>query len=244
MRISLSPFIIKLANNAAKIPGLKKILKPWYYKYKERINHNRNMLFNKNGIKVLELFDKIMCVNNIPYTVFAGTLLGAVREKGFLSYDMDIDTAIFYKDRPANLSYLLEKYEFKLLHRFSIENGTVGMEETYLKDNITIDIFYIYSDTKSQTYQCDFYPEPETVTCEDSMRRFGYVRSRRLEFPVSHNFVRLPFAEIYISAIDNYTEWLSCRYGENFMIPDPHFHDNGTNPYIKSKWLKATYQSF
>ena len=39
MRITLSPFIIKLANNAAKIPGLKKILKPWYYKYKERINN-------------------------------------------------------------------------------------------------------------------------------------------------------------------------------------------------------------
>lgn len=244
MRITLSPFVIKFANQVAKIPGIKKILKPWYYRYKDKINQNRNRMFRENGIKVLRSFDNIMTENNIPYTVFAGTLLGAVREKGFLSHDMDIDTAMFYKDRPDNLSSLLDDNGFKLLHRFTIENGTKGMEETYLKDNITIDIFYIYLDAQSTTYQCDFHPELGAVTWNDSMNKFGYVRSRRLEFPVSHKFIRLPFSDIHVNAIENYTEWLSCRYGENYMIPDPDFCDKGTNPYIITKWLEASYQSF
>lgn len=244
MKITLSPAVIKLANMAAKIPGIKRILKPWYYKYKDRINRNRNMQFHKNGMKVLELFDKVMTENNIPYTVFAGTLLGTVREKGFISNDLDIDTAIFYCDRPDNISQLLASSGFKLLHKFTIGNGIRGMEETYVKDDVTLDIFYIYIDAHGGTYQCDFYPEKDAVTWEDSMKKYGYVKARRLEFPVSHAFVRLPFANISVSAISNYSQWLSCRYGTSYMIPDPNFHDVGTNPYIIIEWSEAVYEKY
>ena len=244
MRITLSPFVVKLANQVAKIPGAKKILKPWYYRYKDRINQNRNKQFRENGIMVLESFDKIMTENDIPYTVFAGTLLGAVREQGFLTHDLDIDVAMFYDDRPDNLIDILKSGGFELLHRFSIDNGVLGLEETYINNNVTLDIFYIYTDGQNGTYQCDFYPEKDSVSCEDSMRRCGYVMSRKLKFPVSHNFSRLPFANISVSVIDNYKEWLCCRYGKTYMVPDPNFCDKGTNPYIITKWLKTNYQAF
>lgn len=244
MKITLSPVVIKLANIAAKIPGVKKLFKPCYYKYKDRINSNRNTQFHKNGLRVLELFDKVMSENNIPYTVFAGTLLGAVREKGFIAHDCDIDTAVFYSDSPKNMSDLLISRGFKLRHRFTIENGTKGMEESYEKDNVTLDVFYIYEDEDSLTYQCDFHPEKNTVTWEDSMNKFGFVGSRRLEFPVSHSFIRLPFVTISVNAIDNYAQWLSCRYGRTYMIPNPEFRDDGANTYIINEWHKAKYETF
>lgn len=244
MKIVVPPQIIKLANEVAKIPCLKKVLKPFYYCYKRKIDKNRNKQFIINGLSVLQLFDKTMRENGIPYSVFAGTLLGAVRERGFISHDMDIDTAVFYSDRPDNLSSMLCDRGFKLLHRFTIEDGKKGMEETYLKDNVTLDIFYIYSDSTADTYQCDFHAVKGTVSWEDSMKSYGYVGSRRLEFPVVHKFRRMPFSNITVSVIENYDQWLSCRYGSNYMIPDPGFHDDGNNQYIIDEWLKADYRKY
>ena len=244
MKITLSPSIIKIANKFSKIPGVKKLLKPFYYRYKERINHNRNEQFKNNGISLLKLFDKIMVENNIPYTVFAGTLLGAVREHGFIAHDMDIDTAIFYEDRPSNLIDLMQVHGFILHHRFANNGGSIGLEETYIKDNVTLDIFYIHKDDHNETYQCDFHPELGTITWEDSMKKYGYVRSRKLQLPANHSFIRLPFAEITVSAISNHDEWLSCRYGQNYMIPDPNFCDRGSNPHIVEEWLEADYKLF
>lgn len=244
MKIMLSPSLIKLANRVAKIPGLKKLLKPFYYSYKSKLAKNRNEQFKCYGMTVLELFDRVMVENNIPYTVFAGTMLGAIREHTFISHDMDIDTAIFYNDRPNNLTELLCAYGFKLIHKFDINDGKRGLEETYIKDNVTLDIFYIYNDSQSGTYQCDFHPEIGSVSCDDSMKKYGYVIARRLEFPVSHNFLRIPFANIHVNVVDNYDEWLSCRYGKDYMVPNPQFSDNGTNPFIIEEWLQATYHSF
>ena len=244
MKLTIPSTIIKLANTVAKVPGLKKLLKPFYYGYKETINRNRVKYFQLNGVEVLRLFDKVMLDNNIPYTVFAGTMLGAVREHGFIPHDTDIDVAIFYKDRPNNLTDLLCKFGFTIVRRFSVQNGNKGLEETYIKDNVTIDIFYIYREGDNLTYQCDFHSVRGTISWEDSMRKYGYVVARRLEFPVCHNFLRLPFSNIWVNIIENYDEWLRCRYGQDYMVPDPNFSDNNANPYIITDWLEASYEKF
>lgn len=244
MKTTLSPSLVRLANKAAAVPGLKMLLKPFYYRYKARIDRNRNDRFRANGLAVLKLFDKIMVENGIPYTVFAGTLLGAVREHGFIAHDMDIDTAVFHDDRPDDLPALLARYGFQLIHRFTVGNGRKGMEETYLKDDVTLDIFYVYHDESGNAYQCDFQSEHGAVTWEDSMRRFGHVRSRKLVMPMSQSFRRVQFHDMTVSVICNYDEWLSCRYGDTYMFPDPDFRDDGTNRYIVEDWQEADFQTF
>lgn len=245
MRTTLSPRLLKIANIAAKIPVVKVLLKPLYYPYKQKIQVNRNRVFRQNALDTLRDFDRVMTENHIAYSVFAGTLLGAIRDKGFIKHDLDIDIMMYYQDYSKDNRKILELNGFKLDHSFKIDNGKIGMEETYIKNGVTIDIFYIYSDNNYSTYQCDFLPCEGCTSCEDSMNRYGFLRARRIEFPIEYSFDRIDFENIKVNAISNATEWLSKRYGHDYITPNPEFRDKGDNPYMYIwEGVKAIFTSY
>lgn len=228
----------KLASFAIKIPGFKFLFQGMYRSYLRKVQDNRNEIFQKNALQVLREFDDALTSNNLRYSVFAGTLLGAVREKGFLKHDLDIDCAMFYSDYSQKVDEALFAKGFKKFHSFLVDDGKSGMEETYIKDGVSIDIFYIYSDDEYPTYQCDFHSLSEV----DS-KRFPHEKAvRRIQFPVSTDVLRMPFETIEVNVIANYNEWLCHRYGNTYMTPDPNFHDKGDNPGIK-EWtsVRAKY---
>lgn len=242
MRTKVSPKLMELAHRVAGIPGMKKLLKPLYYPYKERINKNRNKVFREKALSVFKEFDNILISNNIHYSVFAGTLLGAVRERGFIKHDCDIDTCIWYKDYSPKLTELLVHNGFKLVRRFEVDGGKKACEETYQKDGIDIDVFFIYSDDKFPSYQCDFGCVEGTASHEESMSKYGFVTTRRIEFPVSYEVIRVPFETIEVNILSNAEEWLESRYGSDYMIPNPKFCDKVANPRM-FKWeeVRATF---
>ena len=242
MRTIVPPFIQYVANLVSRIPGAKRLLKPLYYSYKEKVNNNRNRIFRLNAISVLRAFDAVMMDNNIAYSVFAGTMLGAVREKGFIKHDLDIDTTVFYSDRPINMIEIMQNAGFRLIKTFTIDDGSKGLEETYEMDNVTIDIFYVHYDDDGHTYQCDFHAYNESTSFDHSMRKYGYVISRKLKMPVSRQVKRIAFESIHVNIMINYDEWLRCRYGDDYMIPNPNFTDRSDNPYI-IVWKHASYKS-
>ena len=43
---------------------------------------------------LLQEFDRVCRALDIPYVIFAGTLLGAVRHQGFIPWDDDLDVLI------------------------------------------------------------------------------------------------------------------------------------------------------
>lgn len=219
----------------------KWLLRPFYHIIRDVAESNKNKIFKKNGIKVLKDFDDIMMRNGIHYSVFAGTLLGAIREKGLLKHDLDLDTVMFEKNYSPHVRELLEAGGFRLLHGYYIDEGKIGKEETFIKDGVSIDIYFVYADKEFPTYQCDFYAEKGAVSHEDSMKKFGYLLARRIELPVSEEVRRVPFENIEVNVLANAEEWLYGRYGKNYMIPDPLFADKGDNPHIKN-WdeVKAT----
>ena len=59
-------------------------------KFTERIQHH--------SINILREIDRICRANDIPYFITNGTLLGAVRHKGFIPWDDDIDVAMLRPD--------------------------------------------------------------------------------------------------------------------------------------------------
>ena len=108
---------------------------------------------------LLQEFDRVCRKLNIPYLLFAGTMLGAVRHQGFIPWDDDLDVimhrrdyARFLKDAPA----VLNQERFFLQKEFSEHwplffsklrlNGTTCLEKYHPRDaachqGVYMDIF-------------------------------------------------------------------------------------------------------
>jgi len=58
----------------------------------------QNVHIHVKQLALLEIFNQLCKDNNLVYYLFAGTLLGAVRHKGFIPWDPDLDVAMPRKD--------------------------------------------------------------------------------------------------------------------------------------------------
>lgn len=54
--------------------------------------------------RIMAQTDKTLSVHNIPYSISCGTLLGAVRNRGLIPWDNDIDLVIAEKDQEKIIS--------------------------------------------------------------------------------------------------------------------------------------------
>jgi len=108
---------------------------------------------------LLQEFDRVAEMLHTPYFLFAGTLLGAVRHKGFIPWDDDLDVIMMRNDYERFLReapQILNKDLFYLQGEFSEHwpmffsklrlNGTTCLEKYHPKDpethqGVYIDIF-------------------------------------------------------------------------------------------------------
>ena len=226
-----------LLGKTRQIKILRKLFGPLYRKF-----HHDNTIelvdelranFQQNGLKVLALFDQMMAENGYKYSLAFGTMLGAIREKGFIKHDADIDVFMWIEDYSPNFSKCLQQHGFSFYHTFSVDNDKFGKEDTIMHDGVQIDIFYIYPPIKGRKlpYCCDFIVHPDCLSREHSVRKHGGLLPRRLEIPMSSEVVRVPFESLNLPVLANAHEFLSIRYGKDYMIPNPNW-SGGNNPNI------------
>lgn len=66
--------------------------------YKEYENPEELRKLQKVSTEILEEFDRVCTVLDIPYFIYAGTAIGAVRHGGFIPWDDDIDVGLLRED--------------------------------------------------------------------------------------------------------------------------------------------------
>lgn len=122
-------------------------------------------------LEILIEFDRICRKYNITYFLYAGTLLGAVRHKGFIPWDDDIDVAMLRDDynkfkKVVNKELNTNKYFFQsqetdknynwVFSRIRKNNTVykrVGQEHLKYHDGIFIDIFPLDEISKNKFKQ-------------------------------------------------------------------------------------------
>ena len=110
-------------------------------------------------LTLLDEFDRVCGELDIPYVLFAGTMLGAVRHEGFIPWDDDLDVMLLREDYERLLregERLLDHERFYLQKEFSDHwpmffsklrlNGTTCLEKYHPKDpethqGVYVDIF-------------------------------------------------------------------------------------------------------
>lgn len=111
----------------------------------------------KVELEILLEVDRVCKKNKIKYFLVSGTLLGAIRHKGFIPWDDDIDICMPVKDyrkfckvcrKELNEKYFLQTYETDLTSMLFAKvrkNGTTAIEENREKrayhQGVWIDIF-------------------------------------------------------------------------------------------------------
>lgn len=196
---------------------LSEIKKPYNTFVKKKYAKKRNSEFKKESSTVFSLFCEALKEADVKFWLTFGTLLGAVREKGFIAHDLDIDVAVFSNDN------LIKAHERLLVKGFILSReiviytnnaSTIGFERTYKKDSISIDIFVFYRENEKFVYTHDFM----NSICKGSLMIYTTVRQIRLPLD---KFIDWNFLGNKVLIPSNYNEYLRAHYGDDFMIPNP-----------------------
>ena len=115
----------------------------------------RMQLLQKDMLREL---DRVCRANNIQYTIFGGTLLGAVRHKGYIPWDDDADVAMLREDynRFKEVAYQMDpkicyfqdhttdpeyRWGYGKLRRTGTRFVRIGQEHLKCKTGVFIDVF-------------------------------------------------------------------------------------------------------
>lgn len=195
---------------------LKKIFKKQLKKRYEKRLQVRRETYHKYGLEILERFDECMRKNNFKYMLAFGSMLGAVREHGFIKHDLDIDTWMFIEDDNDRLVPELKKYGFNLLHHYSIDNDKYGKEYTFDYKGCHIDIFFVYPAIDEYPY-CTDYIQCKKINVNQRI-------PRRLQLPISQQIRLAKFENLELPIPNNAEEICEFRYGKDYMTPNPQWN--------------------
>jgi predicted nucleic-acid-binding Zn-ribbon protein len=191
----------------------------------------KSIKFNKVLISAKHALDSI----GIPFHLHSGTALGSQREHDFIKHDYDIDLAVFYSDvntssQVNSIIRAMKRYGFELNH--SLGRLSSGKEISFIKNNVPLDIFWIYEinyrGTKYYSYstyfdKCDLLPHKQCV--------WVY----RLIPPVRINFLGNTYNTLSIKNIADI-------YGSDWQTPKKQSYTEGLNGGFKGL-LKDYYNN-
>ena len=183
------------------------------------VPHRRKML-QKHGKEVLQHVFSIGRKYDIPIFAAAGTLLGLVREHGFMKHDDDIDLGVLPgKWTPKDLlRILVEKEDFKFEFAFQFRGKLAEFKVSWR--GVPIDFFFYARDesgfycTVFYYFPCMVYPQPNANSVwriyEYDIREIKSISVLGLHVPIPSEPEKV----------------MAKLYGEDWRTPNPKWDDS------------------
>ncbi len=178
-------------------------------------NYRINKQFLKYGQEALEQLDHAFVEIGIPYWLDFGTLLGAVRDHGFIEHDLDIDVGLFLDDRTEKIRDILAQYGFILHRQIAIDQGKYGLEETYNYHGVSIDLYYYKKE--NDIIITHGFTKKDGLSWEKTLVEYGGYMIREIYLPYS-GLDKINFLGKQYPVPQDSHHYLKSFYGENYMI--------------------------
>ena len=203
------------------------IYEPLHKLYRLWAIPRRRRILKKNGPAVLKGLVEIFDRRGIPAFATYGTMLGFVRDHGFIPHDDDIDMGVMPGEwTPQRLMRVLldEEKGFRLLFIFKFRERVIEFKVEY--KGVPVDFFF-YDDTGTEFLcpLCFFYPDMKYPTPNANSMRI--VHSPRFE-----GITKIPIFGFEFPVMGNYKQMLVALYGEAWNVPDKSW-TNDKRPHIE-----------
>lgn len=149
-----------------------------------------------------------------------GTLLGAVREGGFMEHDRDLDLGMFIEEYRPCFPRRLGAVGFA--HRRTFGTPTRGLELSFRRGGLKLDVFFYYRDpARGQVYHAAWK--------DGTPIRYGYP---------SFTLAPLAFLDRTFMAPADPEKFLATKYGPDWRVPVTSW-DWAWGPKNATAWVEA-----
>lgn len=179
----------------------------------------RRRALQKHGDETIRILHDFFKKNNIEYYLDFGTLLGIIRENGFIKHDDDIDLTIRRSGiKPKEMLKKLSDMGFAFIHGFHAVGKT--LEATIARNGLTVDIFFgtdnygnsdnfvlfdcvydtatEYPSTDANSWRAWFFPKS---TCAEDFSFHGYTVCLPKDF---EQMLKLEYGQTWRTPIKNF----------------------------------------
>lgn len=212
--------MIELIKKILKSNSLGRIIYPTLNKvYRLYSVPKRRRRLQREGYNVLKTLFLLSEENSLGLFPVYGTLLGFMRDNGFIKWDDDIDLG--FVDDDGKLQSKIIKTLLK--HGFEFYSGQKyhdKLAEFTLKyKNITIDFFPLHSSSDSLLAQAFYWRD--NVTYDSPAANSTYY----MRHPLISELTPLIVHDVSVVIPQNWEEVLKAEFGEKWAIPDPNFNE-------------------
>ena len=213
--------MLEFIKKVLRLGPLRLLYEPMHKLYRLYSVPHRRRLLRKRGPEVLADLVHIAQKHSIPVFAAYGTLLGFVREKGFIAHDEDMDFGILPNAMtPQELLRILLERESGFEVRFIYKYRECVSEFKVVYKGIPIDFFFFDRDGEHFLSHLLFYlpgkkyAEPNANTIREvtfaAVNRLKKINVFGIEFPIPENEV----------------EVLESLYGPTWRTPDKKWSDD------------------
>jgi len=136
--------IIRFVKRRKVLKNVYNFLRSILKKDSSEFKSNKKFLLEANT--VLNKISDILDENRIDYWIDFGTLLGIIRDSEIIKWDKDIDIGVRDQNNSVKVKSVLESNGFKLIRDIRLKSNGIGLEQTYVYNDVSVDIFYYHEE--------------------------------------------------------------------------------------------------
>lgn len=207
----------------------------------------RNFLHNKrlktklikNGKEILSIAVDVLEKNKINYWLDYGTLLGAIRNKGFIKGDMDIDLGIDIKEDIDHIIKIFQNKGFNVYCYYHVIPEEKGRIVSLIYKGIILDLYNYTINEKSMW--CTIYEQDKCNSIDNFYKENNTIPVFFLKFNFKIITKKIKLFDLNVSVPSNYHEYLSTIYGTDYMVEKQKWSGSLNKKFQKNLTSKIKY---